>query len=199
MNRIAVILLLLIFIALCVGFILCVIQREDFAKKPIKIIQSSYPHTGSTLLINLIHGAICPDEEFHLSKLIDKYLITKTHDVNFDKWIKNFPQYDIYIISSERDKKYNKKYYNYKNILIIKYDDILETDQNSLTNISNFIFHKLKSFLPKNTLPNIDEKIIIKNMETRIKNMNKLTKSIKNKPFSYYDKFYGIHGSHRNR
>ena len=29
----------------------------------IKIIQSSYPDTGSTLLLNLIHGFISPQEE----------------------------------------------------------------------------------------------------------------------------------------
>ena len=44
----------------------------------------------------------------------------------------------------------------------------------------------------------MEDSMIKKNMEQRIINMNKLYEEIKDKPFSYEDKFYGIHGSHRN-
>lgn len=33
----------------------------------------------------------------------------------------------------------------------------------------------------------------------RIKDMNCLYEKIKTKPFKYYDKYYHLHGSHRNR
>jgi hypothetical protein len=36
-------------------------------------------------------------------------------------------------------------------------------------------------------------------MVKRINEMNKLFKKIKGKPFSYYDGFYHIHGSHKGR
>ena len=43
-----------------------------------KIIQSSPARTGSTLLLNLIHGYLLPDEEIHCptERLIGKFLIT---------------------------------------------------------------------------------------------------------------------------
>lgn len=50
-----------------------------------KIIQASPPHTGSTLLLNLIHGFLRPDESVNIKvSLIDKYLITKTHNTNYE-------------------------------------------------------------------------------------------------------------------
>ena len=66
----------------------------------IKIIQSSHPKTGSTLLLNLIHGFISPQEEIHWNteSLIDKFLITKTHDINITQLENKYPQYKLFFI-----------------------------------------------------------------------------------------------------
>lgn len=169
----------------------------------IKIIQCSKPHTGSTLLLNLIHGYVCPAEEIHWNteKLIDKYCITKTHDVEIDKWMKKYPQYKMIFIGSNRENhpKINNKYNKYKNVLVIDYKDINETDTNSLEKIVNFTFDKFQTIIPNALRHTNDDTETKQNMITRITNMNKLTEEIKNKPFAYWDRFYGIHGSHKNR
>lgn len=71
----------------------------------IKIIQSSYPGTGSTLLSNLIHGFLSPHEEIHYDteSLIDEYLITKTHNTNIEELEQKYPQYKLFFIMSERN------------------------------------------------------------------------------------------------
>lgn len=169
----------------------------------IKIIQCSKPHTGSTLLLNLIHGYVCPDEAIHWNteKLINQHNITKTHDVDIDKWMNKYPQYHIIFIGSNRENhpKISDKYNKYNNVLVIDYKDINETATNSLDKIVDFTFDKFQKIIPselRHTNDNIKTK---QNMLTRITNMNKVTKEIKDKPFAYWDKFYGIHGSHQNR
>ena len=42
-----------------------------------KIIQSSPPHTGSTLLLNLIHGYLLPDEKLKMSESSNKFYIVR--------------------------------------------------------------------------------------------------------------------------
>lgn len=171
-------------------------------KKEIRIIQSSFPHTGCTLLLNILHGIICPllPINWPTEEKIYNNIISKTHNTNFDQLIQKYSNsYDLYFIVSERDKKYNEKYYNYKNILIINYSKLLVSDNNSLENIINYVYSELKLFLPYDIMPKINEKIIKKNAIERIKNMNKLYEKIKDKPFSYWDKFYGLHGHHRER
>ena len=56
----------------------------------IKIIQLSPHHTGLTLLLNLIHVFLSPNESIHwdTKKLIDEYSITKTHNINIVQLIK---------------------------------------------------------------------------------------------------------------
>lgn len=170
-------------------------------EKPIKIIQTSYPRTGSTVLVNIIYGLICPDQPIICS---DKYIkdvsIQKSHNVDFDWWIKTFSgQFDLYFVVSERNTKHPQRYHKYKNILFINYDDLLETNNNPLPKIVDNVYNKLRGLLPNKIFPNLDDDLIKQNAIKRIENMNKLYESIKEKPFTYYDLFYHIHGHHRNR
>lgn len=172
-------------------------------KSNIKIVQCSKPHTGSTLLLNLVHGYVRPEEEIHWNTetLINKHCVTKTHDTDIDKWMKKYPQYTIIFVGSNRDNhpKIDSKYNKYNNMLIIDYTDINETSINTLEHIVDFTFQKFQEIIPKE-IRYVESDIQTKqNMITRITNMNKLTKEIKDKPFAYWDKFYGIHGSHQNR
>ncbi len=174
-----------------------------------KIIQTGLPRTGSTVLVNLIHGFLLPHEAVrffpHLStatkKHINKYLITKTHDTRIDNFVKNYKNYNIYFIVSQRNNhdKIDGKYRKHDNVLIIDYNDINETEKNSLKNIVNTVFNKLKTFLPNDILPKKNDTEIKNSMFDRITNMNKVYEEIKHKPFSHYDKFYHIHGHHRGR
>lgn len=103
----------------------------------IKIIQSSHPDTGSTLLLNLIHGFISPQEEIHweTDTLIHKFLITKTHDVNITQLENKYPQYKLFFIMSERNdskikEKLNNELKEKSNVLVINYDKLLESNNN---------------------------------------------------------------------
>jgi len=172
----------------------------------IKIIQCSYPHTGSTVLSNLIYGFLSHEEEvrWNSEELIDKYLITKTHNMNIDNWIKKYKNYKLYFIISERNdnkikKPINKKYKKMNNVLIIKYNELLENNNNSLENIINNIFNKFNNFIPNELFTIKDKNIIKENMLNRIKLMNKVVEKMKNNSFEEYDKFTGVHGGHRNR
>ena len=171
-----------------------------------KIIQSSPRHTGSTLLINLIHGYLAPDEEIHwkTERLIDKFLITKTHNTNIEFWEKKYPQYKLFFIMSERiDSKIkrtiNTKYRKKSNVLIINYDKLLVNDNNSQKNVINYIFNKFNDFIPKELKPNKDDDLIKDNIEKRFNILNETVKKMKHKKFKEWDKFTHIHGSHRNR
>ena len=132
-------------------------------------------------------------------------LIIKSHfgpsdeGAEFDDWVKDYPEYDLYFVVSEREKKYKECYYDYNNILFIAYKELLETKENTVDKIVKYVYEQLKSFLPQEIFPGISEKSILDNATKRIRDMNALCAKIKHKPFEYCDKFYHIHGSHRGR
>uniref|UniRef100_A0A6C0LLC6 Sulfotransferase domain-containing protein n=1 Tax=viral metagenome TaxID=1070528 RepID=A0A6C0LLC6_9ZZZZ len=171
-----------------------------------KIIQASPSHTGSTLLLNLIHGFLAPAEQIHwkTENKIHNHLITKTHNTSVDNLIEQFKQYKLWFVMSERNdektcKLIDDKYRKHRRVLIINYNEINETPSLSLDNIVENIFHKFVKFFPKNLIPKKDSNAIKLDMKNRVIEMNKVTEEIKSKPFEYWDKFYGVHGSHRNR
>lgn len=171
----------------------------------IKIIQSSPPHTASTLLSNLIHGFICPQEEIQYSSdVIDNFLITKTHNLNIIDLENKYPQYKLFFIMSERNDskvkaKINNELKKKSNVLVINYDKLLETDNNRIKNIIDYIFNEFNNFIPKELKPNKDDDLIKDDMENRMKIVNETVEKMKDKLFDEYDKFTSIHGSHRNR
>lgn len=174
--------------------------------KPIKIIQSSSPRTGSTLLINLIHGFLRPKEEihWHTETKIHEFLITKTHNTNIDWLISTYKEYELYFIMCERNdvkikQLINDKYRNYKNILIIDYNNINVTDKLSLEEVIEYIFNQFFNFLPQEIIPNKNNVDIKNDMLYRINAMNRIVEQLKNRSFDYWEPFYGIHGSHRHR
>ena len=172
----------------------------------IKIIQSSPPHTGSTLLINLIHGFISPEEEIHWNtdSLIEKFLITKTHNTNIIDFENKYPQYKLFFIMSERtDSKIkaeiNNEYKKKSNVLVINYNKLLETNNNNIKNIIDYTFNEINNFIPKELKPNKHDDLIKDDMKKRFKKVNETVELMKDKPFRTWDKFTGIHGNHRDR
>ncbi len=171
-----------------------------------KIIQSSPTQTASTVLVNLIHGYLSPDENVHYPTkvLIDKFLITKTHNTNIEFWEKKYPYYKLFFIMSERYdkkicKKINSKYRKKSNVLIINYDKLLVNENNSQKNMIDYIFNKFNNFIPKNLKPNKYDDLIKDDMEKRFNIVNETVKKLKDKDFITVDKFTHIHGSHRNK
>jgi len=170
-----------------------------------RIIQASPGHTGSTILVNLLYGLLEPNSDVNFqgkTENLGKKFITKTHKLNLDSIINNLKDNEIYFVMSERnDKKVkkliNQKYRNYKNVLIFNFFELLETENNTISQICINAEKKLRKFLPTTALKYA--KGDLQTMKNRIIAMNATYEKIKNEPFSYVNKFYHIHGSHRNR
>ena len=169
----------------------------------IRIVQSSKPRTGSTLLVNLIHGFLCPQEAINYSNHnIKNKLVTKTHDTNIKKIENEFPNeiYKLFFIMSERNNNLSEiRKYNKKNVLIINYDKLLETNDNSMEDIIEYTFNEFNNFIPKELKPDKDDESIKDDMKKRMKLVNDTVELMKHKPFSQFDTFTHIHGSHRDR
>jgi len=100
---------------------------------------------------------------------------------------------------SKTSAKINNEYKRKSNVLVISYDKLLETNNNSIKKIVDYIFDKFNNFIPKELKPNKDDDLIKDDMQNRFKKVNETVKLMKDNPFSQWDKFTGIHGHHRNR
>ncbi len=167
------------------------------------IIQSSFPRSASTVLVNAVHGLI-PSQADKKVKFLDFYqpfrfnselTIIKTHHTEIDELIKRFSsKYKLYFICSEREgrSRFNDKYRTYKNVIIFDYAELNETTQNSLFHIVERIYEKLQPLLVSQELDRIS-------CYERLDAMNQRYEQIKHLPLDYVDPFYNIHGSHRRR
>ena len=87
------------------------------------------------------------------------------------------------------------KYKEYENVIVFQYEELLETEDNPLTKIIDTIYDRVAPMIeghPKVKLSKADAL-------HRVINMNKRYEEIKDKPFSFIDPFFELHGSHRNR
>lgn len=174
-------------------------------EKPTIIVQTSPYHTASTLLVNAIYGLIpffkrhrivTGEEKDALRYMKNNLLIYKTHDLDLEKNQNDLTKNNFisYFVSSERPEKgylFPDKYRNWENVIIFDYDELNETEENTIENIVDNLIKKLKHIFPFE----LDREGCI----TRIKEMNERYSIIKNVSFRYIDPFYEIHGSHRNR
>jgi hypothetical protein len=169
------------------------------------IIQYSPEHTASTLLVNALYGLIpslkhkpISYNDFRLNPNAEVQVI-KTHASNLDMFINKYSKlYKLFFICSEREELnllVNSKYKSYENVLVFPFSELNETESNPLSNIINNIASKMSNKFGGllNITLDVDSGI------RRVTLMNELYETIKHKPFTYYDRFYHIHGSHRNR
>lgn len=164
-----------------------------------KIIQVSPPHTGSTVLANLVveffekNSPVFFTEDFFIP---EDRIVVKSHNVNLDLWVEKFPEESLYFIISVRDgddyMQIEQKYQNWPNVLIFNYNEILATNSLTTKCISENVHKKITNFID---FPGSSSK----DLQNRFDNMNECYEKIKNKPFSYIDKYYNLHGSHKGR
>ncbi len=179
-------------------------------KDNVRIIQSSPAHTGSTVLANLLYGMFAPREPVSFSMTADSIgkeeknsesRILKTHNIDFDYWSDELSCSDLFFMITHRanHKQIDVKYQAWPNVLIFDYDEINETDGNSLWEIVDNAFDKIFNLMEGSIEPRLSTEEVRWNMMDRIVCMNQRYDEIKDRPFSYYDEFYHIHGSHRGR
>jgi hypothetical protein len=172
-------------------------KRSTNMNNNILIIQASPSFTGSTILVNILYGLIPSLHHRFISYETPKnnqiIEIIKTNNINIDQHInkyKKFYKY-IYFVCSEKDEnKFNLKYKNYNNILIFNFNELNETEEQPLENIINNVHDKLLNMIKIN----LNKQLCI----NRINNMKLFYENIKEKPFSYIEPFYHIHGSFSN-
>jgi len=175
-------------------------------QKPIRIIQTSAARSGSTVLSNILMAFFQPYEPIcfmgkssYNEDLLRDNIVIKTHDKKIDEWVEKFGnKYDLYFIISDRGDYEWDKYYQYNNVLFISFEDLLENENNLLSNIVSNVYSKLKELIPKKFMIYNRESVSIQNGINRINNMNIRYEKIKEKPFEFVDKYYQIHGHHRN-
>jgi len=172
------------------------VNLQNLTGKKDKIVQASPPHTGSTVLFNLIYGFIDPLLPYRGDDISGDIIVS--HNIDLDHWENLLKDYNVYFICSERPalhhtKIIDPKYHGNKKLLLIQFEELNETPKLTIKDIVDNIHIKLKNFLP----PYV--KLNKKSALDRIINMNKLYSKIKDRPFSYHDEFYSLHGSHRNR
>ncbi len=168
----------------------------------IRIVQTSKARTGSTFVVNLIAGLICPDEaiQFPTHTVIENAVLSKCHHKDpltlFDK----FSEYDLYLVVTTRgDKRYDKDVLDHPRVLEIDYDDILETPERSVTDIVDHLADDILDFLPDDVVPDLPRAEMKAKAVERIQAMNRVVAELSDEPFSVYETFFHVHGSHRGR
>ena len=177
-----------------------------YMNKPIRIIQTAAARSGSTVLSNILMSYFQPYEALsfmgrhtYSEEFMEKNIVIKSHDKNLDDWINRFgSKYNLYFIISDRGDYDWSDYYHYENALFIKYEELLATHENTLEKISKNVHTKVKEVLPDEFMIQNRENISIQNGINRITNMNERYVKIKDKPFEFVDKYYQIHGHHKN-
>ena len=167
------------------------------------IIQSSFPRSASTVLVNAVHGLIPSHAEKKIEfsdfyrpfRFNNDITIIKTHETQLDEIIRRFSgKYKLFFVCSERSGRshFDDKYRSYKNVAIFDFSQLNETPQYTLFHIVECIYDKLTPLLVGIEL---DEA----GCYERLVGMNERYEEIKYLPFDYVDPFYNIHGSHRER
>jgi hypothetical protein len=171
------------------------------------IFQTSPPHTASTVLVNILYGSIPylkdkpvfymhDDIEFDIENIFNNDItVIKTHITDIDRLILKYgDNYNLYFISSvrkDRNLLLDKKYKKYNNVIVFSFNELNETDDNTIYDIVIRVHDRIKYIF------NIE--LNVQDAVNRIISMNHLYETIKENDFKFYDKFYHIHGSHRNR
>ena len=127
---------------------------------------------------------------------IENIIIIKTHNINIDHLYNLYSaNYKVVFICSERETMkfcINPKYKSYNNVVTFDFDELNETGNNTLVEIANRIYSKVKILLPEIELDKT-------NCLERIKLMNARYNEIRKENFSYIDPHFHLHGSHCHR
>lgn len=165
------------------------------------IIQSSFPRSASTLLVNVLYGLIIGLQDmpvlwndfrhYYGPAITGPITVFKTHETNLADL--NFlfgKKYNTFFICSERSPNHFAEGLKAQpNIAVLDYED--------LNNVPiHEVCWRLHSVV-EDMIPGLQ--LSIPNCIARIEAMNRRYAEIADLPFSYVDPFYQLHGSHRSR
>ena len=162
------------------------------------IIQSGFPRSASTLLVNALYGLIIGMQhqpiqwnDFQHSYNYDfnsPLTVFKTHETNIADLNEIFRQdFNTFFIGSERGPTlFDARYKTLKNVAIFDYEEIVKP---TLCTALDGAVSDMIPYLP----------LSVEGCEDRVADMNARYEEIKYLPFTYTDPFYQLHGSHRSR
>ncbi len=162
-----------------------------------RFIQSGFPRSASTLLVNALMGLIVGMQDRpvyftdfeHSPYLSDAPLdVFKTHDTNLGEVANRFgPDYRLFFIGSERaPQKFVDSFRDHDNVAIFDFENISDaTICGNLYGVVGF----MAPYVELNYEGCLD----------RVEAMNRRYREIAGLPFSYTDPFFQLHGSHRSR
>ena len=171
-----------------------VYNRETF-----RIIQSSFPRTGSTVLTNILYGIFC-DSHVHVEHTGNtswegnkKLNVVKTHNTDFFSWMNEAPtRVTTIVITSDRRDRKKLSPSEHQNLVRIPYPFLAQENERR---IAWAVYALLGTKLIN--LP--DKETAISIATQRLRDMNVRYEQIKHKPFGYFDPKWHIHGSHRKQ
>lgn len=175
-----------------------------------KLITLTVPHAGSTLVANINTGMLEPGKNIFFRQnlnvipifLASKRLTLKSHGTidEIVDVVKRFESEPVYFVAVNREGHPQINHISDKLITLdynrlLYHSEHLKGSAQSLEGVIDYVAleynRKISGELFNNTLKS--------RALDRVKGMDKRYSEIKEKPFSYFDKHYHIHGSHRGR
>jgi hypothetical protein len=166
------------------------------------IVQTSPKHTASTVLVNALYGIISELKghrcvyinriNWGVEEDFNNVLLVKSHLPISAFRTKYTGKYNLLFICSQRPELNLYVHDKGPDVVVFDYAELNETPTNPVSNIIDNIYNRVRGMLPEIQL---DKQHGI----DRVNAMNARYKEIEHLPFRYYDPFFHIHGSHRNR
>jgi len=159
------------------------------------IVQASLPHTGSTVLNNLLVGLFDPDADYKKSSMI-----TITHDFDLlSLYKKERPKYDeMFFVVSNRgmdpSSRVDKELCEYNNVLCIEYEELQYTNQQQLHDVVNNLSNKFQSRFHRSFGPGFLDESKRMDAVKRLEAMDNAISALKGQPPDVMDKKFGVIG-----
>lgn len=179
------------------------VYKRIVRPKKFRIVQCSGPRTASTVLANLLYGIFSPKLAVNYENYdrIQKEIVLKTHNLSQLYWERKLYNYKVFYICSTRLHHTNppESFTIQNNVIVFDYKEINLTESYTTGDICMHVLSKLKKDLPTDVWPDFSDEEILRNMIHRFDGLNQRCEEIKDRPFSYFDEYFHVHGGHRNR
>ncbi len=165
------------------------------------IVQSSFPRSASTLLVNVLYGLIVGLQDmpvlwndfrhYYGPAITGPITVFKTHETNLaDLNYLLGKKYNTFFVCSERaPNHFLEDLKVLSNVAVLDYTDLNNVPVPEVCERLHAVITDM--------IPYLD--LSISNCIARVEAMNRRYLEIADLPFSYVDPFYQLHGSHRYR
>lgn len=176
-----------------------------------KIITSTLPRVGSTLISNINTGLFEPDNSIMwCGQLKDnQHIIFREERSTFkyhsppediEKFYSSEQYKDVYCVNICRDGQVRTQNISSDKYIVLEYENLLyesihcDNTTNTLDDVLEYVVDRYMAMFGLNITTEM-----VWNAKQRVLDMDDTYDRIKNKPFAHINNFYHIHGSHRGR